>query len=1455
MAYDLIVAGNSTIESGGAINFVSGADFYASGNLVLVGTIALGTGSVVNLDGAFSFPLTGILNVGTGTFTNNYTTNVTNLSGTLQLTTGTVEFPNSGIAISGTFNDIISGGLFRVGKTFSAPTANSFQPTGGTIEFVNASAGNYVQVVDNNFLFNVILNKPGSSLQVYDNLTIKGDLTINAGVLNSNNRTIAIAGDWTNNAGVAGFDETAGRVIFNGSDVQFCNTENFNILEINKPSNLLYNTSVSVINCQVYDWTSGGLWISPGNFNAADLADNGLYGTFAIFNGTMNLYQDNLQYVDINGNITVGSGGNLNVYGGNGDSYWPFDGNANVTISGGVLDFKNVGINIYNSASYTLTENIIGGVIKTTGNFAANNAVFTPTGGILELYGDISSNIYMTAGSNLFGLAIFKTGLAKDNEPVVYSDHNGKIITLTRGNQVTLASDVFVNGALSVWDGILSLGNSGFDLTSLGAASIENGGKLEILSGSQLKLNNSMTVKSGGTLTSTGIVGTEAVITRAAVDKYSFLVQSGGNIGASNTIFEYMGATGINIASGAVVDPAQAFNSCTFRQGLAGNTLFTMNSTQDLTCTGAIFPANVWGGASNVTKATNAGRITFKDFSGAFSGSAFENDIYNRVDWFVPQLSASPLTLNVNPPAGTTTFNITSNLAWTVSESSTWFSVNTASGSNNATITVTFDQNTSASSRSANITISGAGVADVIVTVVQAGATLSVLPATQNVTAAAGTTTFNVTSNTAWTVAESVSWFTVLPMSGSGNGTLTVTYDQNASLTTRSGQITVSSTGLTNVVVTVNQAGVTPTLTVTPSNRDVIPPAGTTTFGVTSNTGWTVSESATWLSVAPASGTGNGTITVTYDQNTTTAARSANIVLTATGGTPTQTVTVTQAGATLSVLPASQNVTAPAGTTTFGVTSNTIWTASESTAWFTIAPSGGTGNNTITVTYEQNSSVTARSGQITISSTGLPNVMVTVNQAGAGATLSVLPANRDVTPPASTTTFTLTSNTGWTVSEAVSWLSVLPLSGSGNGTLTVTYNENAIGSPRVGNITVTATGGSPATTVTVTQASYPTHSVALSDGWQGLSSYIMPSVTNLPALFTPVAANFNILQNLSGVYYPSGGINTIGVWASQSAYSIKMSAASTLPIIGPLETNKTFALGNGWNLMPVICNTNVTTSTLVSGLGANLGIIKEIAGSKVYWPAFGIYTLNQLTPGKAYYVRMTAAGSVTFPANAADNGFIHDEPIRELATPWNEIHRNAASHILGIEAQAMTNLTGGDIIGAFTTNGLCIGNAVIGNITENQSLYAFADDQFTSEADGFTDGQPMIFKLFRPSTGEEFNLEVVYSSEMPNNDGLFATEGISAIKGLSILNTGLTENFAKGLYIYPNPTTSKVTIGGINGIEQILVMASDGSIVMRMNPNADGNQVLDLSALPAGFYQVQVRTSQGVVTRKVVKGL
>jgi len=1272
----MIVAGNTTIENTASISFPSGADFTVGGSLTLAGTLGLTSGSIATVAGDFIFPNTGTLNAGAGSFINSYSTGSASLGGTLQLTSGAVEFPNRNVAISSSFNDQISGGTIRLGRTLNANTAGTFEPSGGVVEFINASSGNYVQVTNGNYLYHMTLNKPGSSYQVYDNLTIKGNLVIDAGVLNSFNKTITIAGDWMNNVGVSAFDETNGRVIFNGTGTQFCSTENFYILEVNKPGRL-YNVSYSTINCQIYDWTSGGLWISPGNFSAADLADNGLYGEFGIFTGVMVLYQDAAQYVDVNGNITVGSGGTLNIYGGNGASWWSYGGNATVTMNGGTLDFKNNGVIVHQSGTYTFAENITGGTVRTPGIFSVENAAFTPTGGTVEFYGNQMANINHVAGANFYNVTLNKVE-SDDQGDKSYKERDGKEVLLSKGTTLTLFSDVLINGNLTVNTGTLDMNNMGHDLTVTGNVAINNGGFFDIWPMSYLKLNSSLTVNSGGSFVSHGTLGTSINITRAATSRYTFNVLSGGNFGADYTIFEFMGAGGINIANGATVNAASAFNNCTFREGLAGNTLLTMNSAQDVTSTGAIFPANTWGGTHNVTKSVNAGRITFRDYSGAFSGPAFENDPNSRVDWFVPQLSANPTVLNVTPPAGTTSFD--------------------------------------------------------------------------------------VISNTSWTLSESTSWFSISASSGTGNATITVTYDQNASSVARNGTITLSAPGASDVTITVNQAG-----------------------------------------------------------------------------------------AALSVAPAIRNVTAAAGTTTFDVTSNTVWTASESVSWFSIWPAGGTGNGTVTVTYDQNLSVSPRNGSITFTSPGLANVVVSVSQAGAGVILTVTPSNRDVAAPAGTTTFSITSNTGWTVSESVSWFSVLPLSGTGNGTITVTYGENATGSTRAGNLAVTASGGSPSATVSVTQVSYPTHNIALTEGWQGLSSYIQPVNNDIVDVFAPVAGQFIMAQTMDLMYYPAGGVNTIGDWLSQSAYKLKMNAPASLPITGIEVSNKAYGLAAGWNLVPVICNTNVNIASLTGGLGANLQIVKEIAGSRVYWPSFGIYTLENMVPGSAYFVRMAAAGMVTFPANSDQSAAVNYEPVKEYITPWNALHRSASSHITGFTAEAIRGFSEGDIMGVFNTQGYCAGMTEIKDLSENLVLYAFGDDALTPDQDGFIQGDPLIFRIYRPSTGELFGLDVMFDAAMPDSEGVFAAEGISGISAIYSVNTGVGDEISAGLYVYPNPAHSEITVGGLDGILEIQILGADGASLLQQDVNHPGDIRLSLGKFPAGIYQLRIKTGLGIIIRKVVK--
>jgi hypothetical protein len=92
--------------------------------------------------------------------------------------------------------------------------------------------------------------------------------------------------------------------------------------------------------------------------------------------------------------------------------------------------------------------------------------------------------------------------------------------------------------------------------------------------------------------------------------------------------------------------------------------------------------------------------------------------------------------------------------------------------------------------------------------IVSASSTLSVSPTSVSVAAAANSTgTFAITSTLSWTVSSSQSWLAVSPASGSSNGTVTVTAQQNTGTAARTAIVTVAATGATSQTVTVTQSG------------------------------------------------------------------------------------------------------------------------------------------------------------------------------------------------------------------------------------------------------------------------------------------------------------------------------------------------------------------------------------------------------------------------------------------------------------------------------------------------------------------------------------------------------------------------------------------------------------------------------------------------------------------------
>nr|NQU90183.1 choice-of-anchor D domain-containing protein [Bacteroidota bacterium] len=153
--------------------------------------------------------------------------------------------------------------------------------------------------------------------------------------------------------------------------------------------------------------------------------------------------------------------------------------------------------------------------------------------------------------------------------------------------------------------------------------------------------------------------------------------------------------------------------------------------------------------------------------------------------------------------------------------------------------------------------------------------------------------------------------------------------------------------------------------------------------------------------------------------------------------------------------------------------------------------------------------------------------------------------------------------------------------------------------------------------------------VNIPEGWSGISSYINPVVNNVENMFEPVLSELIILQNESGMYWPAQNVNSLGPWSTQTGYKIKVSEACVLTIPGEMETDRTLAMDEGWNLIPVISECETDVEYLF--MGTELTIVKEVAGYLVYWPNMGINSLGYLEPGNAYFVMMESEGEIFFP--------------------------------------------------------------------------------------------------------------------------------------------------------------------------------------------------------------------------------
>jgi hypothetical protein len=245
-----------------------------------------------------------------------------------------------------------------------------------------------------------------------------------------------------------------------------------------------------------------------------------------------------------------------------------------------------------------------------------------------------------------------------------------------------------------------------------------------------------------------------------------------------------------------------------------------------------------------------------------------------------------------------------------------------------------------------------------------------------------------------------------------------------------------------------------------------------------------------------------------------------------------------------------------------------------------------------------------------------------------------------------------------------------------------------------------------------------------------------------------------------------------------------------------------------------------------------------------YWPQYNINSIGYIFPGKAYYVLMTAPGVVDYTGmkssinlTGLDETLTGFHPARAgLSGLGYNITPTPATHTIAILPSALKDIEIGTIIGAYDQAGNCFGATIIRR-QEIISLTVFGDDPTSAEKDGFFEGETIFFKTltgldetltgFDPARAGLSGLTPTFDQNLPQSNGLFTENGLSAINGFEMATGIGDQGVFSQLSIYPNPSDGAVYLSGLEEEAAIEVTDVHGKVTNHAMSSSAGLVTID----------------------------
>ena len=308
----------------------------------------------------------------------------------------------------------------------------------------------------------------------------------------------------------------------------------------------------------------------------------------------------------------------------------------------------------------------------------------------------------------------------------------------------------------------------------------------------------------------------------------------------------------------------------------------------------------------------------------------------------------------------------------------------------------------------------------------------------------------NAETNCAWTVENDSSWITLLSGGNGGTGTGVVNYavSQNTNVVGRTGIVTIASQ-----TFIVRQESAPCNFSLTPATRTHGPGAANNSIdmGAVAGCGWGVVNTSVWITFPGAtSGVGNGTVPYSVAANTTPLYRTGHVVI------ADQVFALIQRSAPclyeLSPTNRSHGYAGSTGLVTVSTGPSCTWSVDNTNTWITIITNAsGIGVGTFVYNVGPNPDNFPRSGTFSVFDQSF-----TVFQQLAPCSVSIAPTSESISADAETNVVVVSSpgNCAWGVTNNNSWITVFPLSGTGNGTVTWSVPDNVSSVGRTGVVQI-----------------------------------------------------------------------------------------------------------------------------------------------------------------------------------------------------------------------------------------------------------------------------------------------------------------------------------------------------------------------------------------------------------------